>query len=224
MIDVISVANMRQSDSDTIASGVPGITLMIRAAEGIYLAYGGWENAKKITIVTGSGNNGGDGFALAVIFREHGIEPQILTLSDRTTPDSQFYKDRCTELGVRMMSFDPTELTGSDIIVDCMLGTGFAGTPREDYANAINAINSTNAYVISADINSGMNGDTGEYDICVRSDLTVTIGYLKKGLITARASEAIGKISVADIGIALSCKEDTADDKKLGIETVISRR
>jgi NAD(P)H-hydrate epimerase len=122
------------------------------------------------------------------------------------------------------MSFDPTELTGSDIIVDCMLGTGFAGTPREDYANAINAINSTNAYVISADINSGMNGDTGEYDICVRSDLTVTIGYLKKGLIAARASEAIGKISVADIGITLSCKEDTADDKKLGIETFISRR
>ena len=72
MIDLISVANMRQSDAMTIASGVSGITLMARAAQGIYEASDKW-SAGPINIVTGSGNNGGDGFALAAVLAGEGI-------------------------------------------------------------------------------------------------------------------------------------------------------
>lgn len=57
------------------------------------------------------------------------------------------------------------------------------------------------------DINSGMNGDTGEAEIAVRSDLTVTIGYVKRGLVTVNAARYIKKLIVADIGIVLAKHE-----------------
>ena len=60
--------------------------------------------------------------------------------------------------------------------------------------------------MVSADINSGMNGDTGEADICVNSDITVSIGFLKKGLITKEASKHIGELVNMDIGIVIEDK------------------
>ena len=127
MIDLISVENMRQSDAATIASGVPGVTLMGRAARGIYDSSAKWQSAKSINIVTGSGNNGGDGFALAEILSGHNLPVKVLTLSEKTTPDAGFYKNNILSAGVPVMPFEEGSLAGSDIIVDCMLGTGFAG-------------------------------------------------------------------------------------------------
>ena len=227
MIDLISVENMRQSDSSTIASGVSGITLMERAARGIYLACDKWDKAGLITIVTGSGNNGGDGFALAEILKGKGLPVKVLTLSDKASPNAGYYKQRCIDCGVEITPFEPSLLEGSGIIVDAMLGTGFAGTPRENYKTAIEAINYAHeegAFVVSADINSGMNGDTGEYDICIVSDLTVTIGYLKKGLITPSALEVTGSIAVADIGIELLQKEELIDESEFGIKLISVRK
>ena len=225
MIDLISVENMRDSDKATIGAGTPGIVLMERAAYGIFLASDRWTGARKIVIVTGSGNNGGDGFALATVLKEHNISSQILTLSDKTTEDSGFYKDKCIKEDIKMEPFDESTLTGADIIVDCILGTGFAGTPRDNCRDAINAINrarDNGAYVVCADINSGMNGNTGEYEYAVTSDLTVTIGYLKYGLITENAQKIIGNIKVADIGIDLARKEDSIDEDLYGIEVIRS--
>ena len=75
-------------------------------------------------------------------------------------------------------------LDGFDMAVDCLLGTGFQGALRKNYRTAIEAINASCAEVISVDINSGMNGDTGEGELIVRSDLTVTIGFIKNGRAT----------------------------------------
>ena len=225
MIDLISVANMRESDKATIESGTSGIVLMERAAYGIYFATDRWNDADKIVIVTGSGNNGGDGFALATILGGQKINPEILTLSDKTTTDSGYYKDKCSEMGISIRPFAQEDLEGADIIVDCMLGTGFSGVPRDSYRNAIEAINKagdSGAYIISADINSGMNGDTGEYGCAVISDTTVTIGYLKRGLITPGAQKIIGNIKVADIGIDLVRKEDSIDETLYGIDIIRS--
>ena len=223
MIDVISVENMRLSDQRTIESGTPGTVLMKRAATGIYLASDRWQPAHRITIVTGSGNNGGDGFALAVILHENGISSRILTLSDRTTPDAGFYKEKCVELGIELLPFSPSLLSGSDLIADCILGTGFAGVPRDNVRCAIEEINSlrqNGSYVISADINSGMNGDTGEFSCAVNSDLTVAIGSLKKGQITDSALSITGSIKVAEIGIPPVFKEDEIDTSEYGIEVI----
>lgn len=226
MIDLISVDNMRLSDQATIASGVPGTTLMERAAKGIYLSSGVWDKAGSVCIVTGSGNNGGDGFALALILHDKGIPVSVFTLSGKASGDALYYKAKSIRRGIDIRPFEGSFTPDCDIIVDCLLGTGFKGEPREAYAQAIDKINELHGKgrrVISADINSGMNGDTGEYKCCVISDLTVSIGQLKKGQITPSALAVTGRLTVADIGIVPVNKEDSVDESEYGIDVVSVR-
>lgn len=221
----ISVARMRESDAYTIAHFVESKELMRRAAQGVFDAVD-WSGRKvaspiasqivpktaqktalQIAIVAGSGNNGGDGYALAGILADHGIRAQLFRVSEKFSPDGLFYYQRAMEKGVpdRLFSQECT-LAGYDIVVDCILGTGFAGTPRGGAADAIRAVNDgrqSGAFVVSVDINSGMNGDTGEAELAVRSDLTVSVGFYKTGMFRGRAPELIGDLVNVDIGITL---------------------
>ena len=199
----ISVEQMRRSDAYTIEHFVPGRELMYRAAEGVYNAYSGWKG-KNTAIITGGGNNGGDGYALAGILRGKGIDSVIYKVSDKLSDDGRYYHDIAEELGVNIRDFnDETDLSAYDVIVDCILGTGFKGEVRGRAGDAIRAINDSDAYVISVDINSGMNGDTGEARLAVKSNLTVSIGYYKQGLFRGDARSYIGDLTNVDIGIVL---------------------
>ncbi len=198
---------MRKSDAYTIENFVPGKELMYRAAMGVYESYQEWAD-KKIAIAAGGGNNGGDGYALAGILAKKGIYPTVFRVSDKMSDDGKYYCGIAEELSVDIVPFtDDTDLSEYDIIVDCILGTGFSGEVRGKARTAIEAINACHAFVISVDINSGMNGDTGEAELAVKSDLTVSIGYLKTGLVTEGASNYIGRLVNVDIGIVL-CPED----------------
>ncbi len=205
MIDCISVENMRFSDALTIEKYVPSLELMHRAAYGVYLA-NDWMSP--VAVVVGSGNNGGDGFALACILQKKGIACSIFTLSQRFSEDSSFYAEKAKKAGISVKSFETGCLSGFATVVDCLLGTGFQGTPRENYRAAINAINACGAFVVSVDINSGMNGDSGNVDTAVRSDLTVTIGFVKNGLITENAGHYMKRLVCVDIGIRLAREEN----------------
>ncbi len=198
----ISVALMRESDAYTIAHFVSGAELMYRAAWGVFEAVDWF--GRSVAIVVGGGNNGGDGYALAEILAERGILPTVFQTSEKRSEDGEFYYQKALSAGVNPVMLTPeTDLSDYDIIVDCILGTGFHGTPRGLAACAIASINRSGAYVVSVDINSGMNGDTGEAVLAVRSDMTVSIGYYKKGLFLGRAPELIGDLVNADIGINL---------------------
>lgn len=207
---------MRESDRLTIEGGTPSTELMFRAAQGIY------ENVKddhgwvgRIGIVIGSGNNGGDGAALACILAAKGHDVSLYSLYDNFSLDSRYYLDRAAEQGIILshdLSFE------AEILVDCILGTGFHGTPTgaaREMIEAINRIADANpeCYIVSADINSGMNGDSGEYDIAVRSDLTVAIGCHKTGLLEALCRRTLSRrapvrrISLAPIGIQPASRE-----------------
>ena len=205
MLDCISVENMRQSDAYTIANYVPSLELMNRAAFGVFMALPNWENA---AIVVGSGNNGGDGYALACILRSRGYRCTVFRVSEKASEDSAYYCQKAIQGGVSVLPYESGCLTGFSIIVDCLLGTGFKGGVRSNYCNAIEEINASDAYIVSVDINSGMNGDTGEGELIVCSDLTVTIGYVKTGLVTLNAGKFMKKLVCADIGIVLLKEED----------------
>lgn len=204
MIPCISVENMRQSDAYTIAHFVSGPELMHRAAAGVFRAVS-WSGP--IAIVAGSGNNGGDGFALACILKEAGYDCAVFTVSEKMSSDSSFYAEKAQSAGIAIKSFHTGCLQDYAMVVDCLLGTGFQGIVRGNYRTAIEEINASGAYVVSVDINSGMNGDTGEGDLIVRSDLTVTIGFLKHGLLTENAGRNIKRLICADIGIVLEREE-----------------
>ena len=205
VLDCVSVTNMRESDRKTIENHVPGLTLMYRAAMGVYRA-AEWHG--DIAIAVGSGNNGGDGFALAYILKSKGIDCRVITLSNKLSPDSAHFAEKAKALGVPVAPYADGAFSGSDIIVDCLLGTGFHGAVREPYASAIREINAAGAYVVSVDINSGMNGDTGEAELAVRADLTVTIGFVKNGMLAANVGDYIKRLVVTDIGIVLDREEN----------------
>ena len=200
---IISVELMRKSDAYTIEHFVPSKELMYRAANGVFESFMSWDN-KKIAIVVGGGNNGGDGYALAGILKKNNIDSTIIKVSEKMSEDGKYYSDIAEELGVKAEMFtESTDLSSYEVIVDCILGTGFTGDVRGLAKDAIEAINESGAYVISVDINSGMNGDTGEATLAVRSDLTVSIGYYKQGLFTEAAKEYIKEMTNVDIGIVL---------------------
>lgn len=198
----ISVARMRESDAYTIKHFVPSKELMFRAAMGIYSAID-W-TGKKIAIICGSGNNAGDGYALASILADTGNYATLYRMSEKFSEDGAYYYDKAITKSVSDRRLDTsTRLVGYDIVVDCLLGTGFSGEPQGVYATAIEKINQSGAFVLSADINSGLNGDTGEAVLAVKSDLTVSIGFYKTGMFLADAPTLIGDLVNADIGIVL---------------------
>lgn len=199
---IISVEQMRKSDAYTIENFVPSKELMYRAATGVFDSYKEWEG-KDIAIVVGSGNNGGDGYALAGILKKKCIDSTIIKVSEKMSEDGKYYCDIAKELGVKIIDLNEALDPSYDVIVDCILGTGFVGDVRGRAKDAIEAINKSSAYVISVDINSGMNGDTGEASLAVESDLTVSIGYIKKGLVSEPAKKYIKKLVNVDIGIVL---------------------
>ena len=210
MFPCVTVENMRLSDAYTIANFVSSLELMHRAAMGVFKAHH-WQGST--AIVVGSGNNGGDGFALAWILKEKGFTCTVFTVSQRMSDDSAYYAAKAKDSGVPVVSFEDGCLEGFSNIVDCLLGTGFSGTVRGCYRAAIEAINKSGAFVVSVDINSGMNGDTGDAELAVRSDLTVTIGFVKNGLVTENAGKYMNRLVCADIGIKLIREDGSITDE-----------
>ena len=201
MQTVVDVNTMRESDRQTIDSGVSGRELMWRAATGVLEAHP-W--GRRTAIVCGMGNNAGDGFALALLLQANGKDCTVFTLSDRLSEDGGYYYEKCKENAVKIEKFGHKEdLRGFDTVVDCIFGTGCRGVAEGIFADAINAINASGATVISVDINSGMNGDSGLGAPCVRSSLTVAIGFYKYGHFLGNAKDVIGRLRCVDIGIPL---------------------
>ncbi|EFU76941.1 NAD(P)H-hydrate epimerase [Lachnoanaerobaculum saburreum] len=205
---VMSVKEMRDADSYTIKNFMDSKELMYRAGEAIFYV-ADWNIGDKVLILAGSGNNAGDGYVVADLLDIEGIDVEILLIKDKFSEDGKYYFNICNQKGIKYSVLDDgtdyntllKKFNSYDYILDCIYGTGFVGEVREPVYSVIKAVNNSKAIVVSADINSGMNGDTGESNICINSDLTVSIGFLKKGLITDEAKKHIGKLVNMYIGI-----------------------
>ena len=195
----VSTEVMRNSDKWTIENLVPSKELMERAGKAIF---GQAEWKGPVGIVCGKGNNAGDGFVVASLLKDQGIECEIVLLyGDAFSEDGKYFFDICVSKGISVVS--DSDFSKYKTIVDCIFGTGFKGEVKEPARSAIEKINSSGAYVVSADINSGLNGDTGLGDLYVISDLTVSIGTFKYGHFLGNASEAMKKKVNCDIGIKI---------------------
>ena len=207
---VLSVREMRDADAYTIKNFVDSKELMYRAGEAIFYV-GDWNIGDRVLIAAGSGNNAGDGYVVADLLNIEGIEVEILLIKDKFSEDGKYYFNRCLQKDIKYSVLDENtdyntlrgKFDSYDYILDCIYGTGFRGEVREPVYSLIKALNDSKAFVVSADINSGMNGDTGESNICVNSDLTVSVGFLKKGLVSEEGKKHIGKLVNMDIGIVI---------------------
>ena len=165
----------------------------------------GWKDP--VCIASGKGNNAGDGYVVAMMLHDRGIPVEIVLLDEKFSEDGRYYFDICMEAGIPYKKYEPgMDLTKYGTIVDCLLGTGFSGDVREPMASFIRGINEAGekgTFIVSADINSGLNGDTGEGSLFVKSDLTVSIGEFKYGHFVGRAQEAMKDKVNVDIGIEI---------------------
>lgn len=201
MQSVVSTEVMRHSDAETIRLGISGRELMWRAGVGIFQSYA-WKGP--VAIVAGSGNNAGDGYVLALCLFDAGIPCTLFLLSDSFSADGGYYYGKCKEKGISSRLFDEkTDFSEYTEIVDCIFGTGFHGDVTGVAKTAIEAINQSGKTVISADINSGLDGDSGRSALCVHADLTVAIGFYKHGHFLGQAKDCIRRLACVDIGIGL---------------------
>ena len=199
MIGILSVENMRRSDAHTIAGGIPGRELMFRAGKSIFDRVP-WK--PPVAVVCGSGNNAGDGYVIAKLLSEAHTACEIILLSDRFSEDGAYYFSLCREAGIPVRTWESAPpLSEYATVADCIFGTGFRGPVRGTAAEAIEAINRSGAYVVSVDINSGLNGDNGMADLCVLSDLTVSVGSFKPGHFLNMAKDVMKDKVNCDIGI-----------------------
>lgn len=201
MIKVTSALNMRNSDAHTIKTKTSSRELMARAGKAVFDSVR-WK--PPVAIVCGAGNNAGDGFVIASLLKKAGIECKLFLLSDKFSEDGRHFYENCLKDGVKAVhGIDSLYFDGYSTVVDCIFGTGFSGEVREPYRTAILRINQSGAYVVSVDINSGLNADSGLGDICVRSDFTVSLGDFKSGLFLNSAKDVVGSAVNCDIGIDL---------------------
>lgn len=197
----VPVKTMRESDAYTIEHLVPSKELMRRAGEGIFKA-ADWK--EPVAIVCGKGNNAGDGYVVASYLKDAGIPCTIILISDKFSDDGRYYFDMAKEKGVEVKTYDDTlNFKAFGSILDCLLGTGFKGNVEGELADVIEKINESGAYIVSADINSGLNGDTGLGETYVKSDLTVSIGDFKLGHFRGNADQAMKNKVNCDIGIKI---------------------
>ena len=193
MIKVVDVSTMRNSDKEKIKT-FGSKELMFEAGKKLYESY----NYKgKVAIVCGSGNNAGDGYVLASFLPD----AKVLRISRKTSDDALFFFNKLTN---EVIYIDESyDFSKYDIIVDCIFGTGFNREVDEPHKSIIENMNNSKAFKISCDIPSGLNGDTGLAKTCVKADLTVSIGFIKNGLLLNDGKNYIGKLINNNIGIDL---------------------
>ncbi|MGI8546131.1 MAG: NAD(P)H-hydrate epimerase, partial [Gemmatimonadaceae bacterium] len=204
-VRVAGAAESAEIDAAAIASGIPSRALMrVAAANAATViaarAARGERGARSggVIVYTGRGNNGGDGWAVARSLAMAGCHVVVREIVSAATPDAIAERDAYRAC---CANASDDEYSGS-VIVDAMLGTGSAGEPRGAIAaavNAVNALRSRGATVVSLDVPTGLDATSGAGELTVHADLTLNFGTCKRGALAARGR--CGELIVLDIGL-----------------------
>lgn len=197
-------AAMRATDRWAIEErGVLSLELMERAGIGVARAVEELCPDGPVAIVCGKGNNGGDGLVAARLLRETGRVVTVVGAAAVEELQGDARENLLRLPGEAPVAFGSGEsLRGCAVIVDALLGTGFAGEPRGTIAEAIDAVNAAAVKVVSVDIPSGVDASTGVVAAnAVRASATITFHAAKPGLWIHPGKAHAGKVRVLDIGI-----------------------
>ncbi|MGQ0799009.1 MAG: NAD(P)H-hydrate dehydratase [Pseudomarimonas sp.] len=201
-----STATVRAIDAAAIAGGIAGYVLMIRAGEA---AFGclreRWPEARKLLVICGPGNNGGDGYVLARCARAEGLDVSVLSL-DADIPRSADAKQALADwraAGGDVSAFDPRlPLPVADVVVDALFGIGLARAPELRAAALIEAVNRFERPVLALDVPSGVDADSGAIPgAAVRATVTVSFIANKRGLLTGPALDAVGELRLHGLDV-----------------------
>jgi 23S rRNA (cytosine1962-C5)-methyltransferase len=209
----VTAAEMKEIDRHAIEDrGIPAGWLMENAGKALALEAESVASKKTASVFCGYGNNGGDGLVAArqLIKKAYKVEVFIVGKPKTLTPETNSNLEKLFVLKItpRFIAdkseikkiFDSLDKPG--VVVDAIFGIGIKGALDDLYIEAINRINALGAPIVSADIPSGLDADTGlPLPVAVKAQSTVTFGYPKEGFKDPGAKEFTGKVIVADIGL-----------------------
>ncbi len=213
MLPVFTAAEMRAVDARAIADlGIPGPRLMEGAgagAAGVVAREFSPIRGKRVLVLCGKGNNGGDGFVVARRLKAQGARVRVLLIGRRSDVkgDAALALRRWrgpTEEVVapsRLRTID-RDLADVSVVVDALLGTGLTGPAHGPVADVIDAVNAAGRPVVSLDLPSGLGSDQGALlGPAIEATLTATFAGYKRSLLLYPAAGHAGRVSVVDIGI-----------------------
>lgn len=184
---------------------IPAETLMQRAGIAAFAALREyWTQAKKIVVVCGTGNNGGDGYALAKLAKQQGLQVTVYYIGNNDNLKDaalKAYKE-CVANQIVITPFTDIDLKNTDVIIDAILGIGINGEVKDAAKSAIEKINASKLPVLALDIPSGIDADTGKVlGTAINADVTATFVALKQGLFAGEAPNYCGRIVFDDLHI-----------------------
>ena len=214
---VATAQQMREIDRTAIEEWkIPGVVLMENAGINVLSImedYFGDMKGSNVTIISGKGNNGGDGCVVARHLKNRGGVPQIILLAEKEKikGDARINLETVLKAGIEVFEVSNREMFNarirkiikeSDIIVDAILGTGLSEAVKGFYADVIEYLNELDTPIVSIDLPSGLFSDTGDIKgPSVMADLTVTLCLPKISLVTYPAAYFAGFVEIGDIGI-----------------------
>ena len=201
--NLYTVAQVREIERRTVEDArVPVAKLMERAGEASWQQLQlHWPGAERVLVLCGSGSNAGDGYVLAIRALAEGRKVTLLTLGDRLhlPPTAAEMRSRFLKAGGSETAFE-SRLPAADVIVDALLGIGLARPLHGEWLKLVREVNAGNMPVLSMDIPTGLNADTGVVmGDAIRADLTVTFLALKAGLFTGSGPECTGLLRFEDL-------------------------
>lgn len=213
-MEIVTSKCAKLMDEYTINNiGIPGIVLMENAASEIYSSI--LHKGEKFIIFCGTGNNGGDGLAVArkLILSGKKVVVVICGNLNKGTEEFNLNLTILKNINAEIIIFNNNKgivnqmLAEADVIVDAIFGIGLSRDIEGIFKEVIELINSSKKYTVSIDIPSGLNGNTGIImGICIKADETITVETYKKGFFLQEANEYTGKVTVINIGYPESVK------------------
>lgn len=205
--------------------GIAGFELMQRAASAAYSTLQRrWPQARRIVLLAGSGNNGGDAFLLGRLARRDGFTVDAIALSERSGGDAAQARAAFVETGGRIRVADAaTELGDADVCIDGLFGTGLSRPVDGAAGELIVKLEAAHRPVLALDVPSGLNADSGtRLGPCVRAAATIGFIAWKRGLFTADGADACGERELASLDVPAAAFDGVIADAEL-IDASIAR-
>ncbi|MDH5764386.1 MAG: NAD(P)H-hydrate dehydratase [Gammaproteobacteria bacterium] len=210
----------RQLDQLAIKDhNIPGYSLMYQAGEAVFqVLQQSFPLAKRLLVCCGAGNNGGDGYVIARLAQQAGLDVKLVSLVDidcLSGDAAQACKD-WRSLGHQPVTFSASLLKNTDVVIDALLGTGLDREVTGEWRQLIELINQSAVPVIAVDVPSGLSADTGSlFGIAVQADITVSFIGLNRGLLTHQGPDYTGQIMFYDLGVPASVYQSVSEEARL---------
>ncbi|MBT5388422.1 MAG: NAD(P)H-hydrate dehydratase [Porticoccaceae bacterium] len=194
-----STKTVREMESFAIhQQGMAGIGLMQRAGRAVFKELlDSFGSPSLLTVFCGGGNNAGDGYVVAALAAAKKVPVRVIELGEtaKLSDDARLARQFAAHSQVSFLPFSNLVDLDEGLVVDALLGTGYRGQLRPDYAEAIKLINASLLPVVAIDIASGLNAGTGAIEqLAVHADMTVTFIGAKQGLFTGQGPVVSGEV------------------------------